>query len=145
MLYNLSKPTDKSRFTRRVKQLLSSTSLVELTEKKERRTLPQNSYLHLLLGWFAIETGNTIDFVKREYFKRLVNKDLFVSTKVADYVGEVEVIRSSRDLDSEQMTTAIDRFRKWSSEVAGIYLPTANERDFLKDIESEMAQYQRFI
>ena len=87
---------------------------------------------------FAMETGNTLEFVKREYFKRLVNPDLFVEHRYDKYLGEIEVLRSSRDLDTGDMTTAIERFRNWSASEADIYLPAPNEQEFLDSIEREM-------
>lgn len=145
MIYNLSSFTDKDRFKRRCEKLLESDSMVELTEKKEHRTLPQNKYLHLILGWFALEVGHTIDYVKREYFKRLVNRELFVQEEDDKYAGRVETLRSSRDLDTAQMTNAIERFRNWASDTAGIYIPSPNEGDFLKDIEKELARNYHYL
>ena len=78
MIYDLNNILDKQRFKRRCNQLYKAGEMVEMTAKKPRRTIPQNSYLHLILGWFAIETGNTLDFVKKEYFKRYLNPNIFV-------------------------------------------------------------------
>ena len=124
MIYNLSNPHDQERFKTRCNALYKKGGMVELTAKKERRTIPQNSYLHLILGCFAMETGNTLDFVKQEYFKRYINPDLFIIEIDDEYIGKVTTLRSSRDLDTAQMTTAIERFRKWASAEAGIYLPS---------------------
>ena len=123
---------------RRVNALYRRQNVVELNEHKPRRTTPQNSYLHLLLGMFAMETGNTLEVVKQEYFKRLVNPDLFVERRHDKYLGEIEVLRSSRDLDTGDMTTAIERFRNWAAAEADIYLPAPNEQEFLDSIEREM-------
>lgn len=138
MIYDLSNPYDREKFKRRVNALYQRQNVVELNEHKPRRTTPQNSYLHLLLGMFAMETGNTLEFVKQEYFKRLVNPDLFVERRYDKYLGEIEVLRSSRDLNTGDMTTAIERFRNWSSSEADIYLPAPNEQGFLDSIEREM-------
>jgi hypothetical protein len=138
MIYDLSNPYDREKFKRRVNALYQRQNVVELSEHKPRRTTPQNSYLHLLLGMFAMETGNTLEFVKQEYFKRLVNPDLFVEHRHDKYLGEIDVLRSSRDLDTGEMTTAIERFRNWSASEADIYLPAPNEQEFLDSIEREM-------
>lgn len=144
MIYDLTDDFDKKRFKSRCNALYKRGGMVELTEKKMRRTIPQNSYLHLILGWFAIETGNTLDFVKQQYFKRLNNPDLFVVEINDEYMGKVQVLRSSRDLDSAEMTTAIERFRNWSSK-AGVYLPSPDERDFLQKVEKEMYRNKEFL
>lgn len=138
MIYDLSNPYDREKFKRRVNALYQRQNVVELSDHKPRRTPPQNSYLHLLLGMFAMETGNTLEFVKQEYFKRLVNPDLFVERRYDKYLGEIEVLRSSRDLNTGDMTTAIERFRNWAAAEADIYLPAPNEQEFLDSIEREM-------
>jgi hypothetical protein len=53
MTYDLNNILDKERFKRRVNQLYKAGEVVELTAKKPKRSLPQNAYLHLILGWFA--------------------------------------------------------------------------------------------
>lgn len=145
MIYNLDSILDKERFKRRCNALYKRGGLVELSERKGTRTLSQNAYLHLILGWFAVETGNRIDFVKEQYFKRLVNAPIFCEYKEDRYLGEVEVLRSSKDLDTGEMTTAIERFRNWSSAEAGIYLPAANEQGFLNEIEVELRRQQEHL
>lgn len=142
MIYDLSNPYDREKFKRRVNALYQRQNVVELNEHKPRRTTPQNSYLHLLLGMFAMETGNTLEFVKQEYFKRLVNPDLFVEHRYDKYLGEIEVLRSSRDLDTGEMTTAIERFRNWAAAEAGIDLPSPDDGDWISYIEREM-QHQK--
>lgn len=145
MTYDLTNILDKERFKRRCNQLYSAGEVVELTAKKMRRTIPQNKYLHLILGWFAIETGNTLGFVKQEYFKRLINPELFVVEIDDKYIGKAQILRSSRDLDTAEMTTAIERFRNWSSSEAGIYLPSPDEQAFLQAIEIEMLKNTEYI
>lgn len=137
-IYDLNTDIDRSRFDRRVEVLREKRVLVELVEKKPKRTIPQNSYLHLLIGEFAMRTGNTMDWVKTEYFKRHCNKELFVRMKYDELTKcEVAVLRSSRELDTKEMTTAIDRFKKWAAE-GGVDLPDAKDREWLGYIEREM-------
>jgi hypothetical protein len=143
--FNLKNRLDKERFKRRCNQLYKEGATVELTAKKPKRTLSQNSYLHLILGWFAIETGNTIDYVKREYFKRLKNPDIFLYEKDDPYLGKIEVLRSSRDISTAEMTTAIERFRIWSSQAVGIDLPSPEDREFLWAIQTELERYKVYI
>lgn len=144
MYYNSSNPVDLKRAQTRFESLIKNGKSFELTEKQLRRTDSQNKYLHLLLTWFSIESGNDIDFVKENYFKRLCNKDIFLVSKTDPYVGEIETLRSSSDIDTAQMTTAIERFRNWSA-TNGIYLPEPNEDEFLKHITIEAERYKQFI
>lgn len=144
MLYDLSNILDQERFKDRCNALYRKGCTVELTEKTHR-TLRQNAYLYLILGWFALEYGETVEYVKQEYFKRLVNRDLFVERKQDRYLGQIEVLKSSRDLTKEQMSVAISRFKDWSLKEAGIRLPDANEDEFLRAIEIELNKRQRYI
>lgn len=144
MLYDLTNPLDRDRFKRRCNALFTKQGIVELTEKTQRSS-QQNKYLHLLLGYLAMETGNELDYVKEIFYKRAANKELFVREKDDKILGKVEYLRSSADLSKEEMTLSIDRFRNWSSQTAGIYLPTANEQEFLASIEYEMSRYKQWI
>ena len=145
MIYDLSNIIDKERFKRRSEQVLKASEVVELTAKKPRRTIPQNAYLHLILGWFAIETGNRLEYVKQEYFKRYINPEIFCREVDDPHLGKVIVLRSSRDVDTAEMTTAIDRFRHWASSEAGIHLPSPDEQAFLQAIEIEMMRQKEFL
>lgn len=143
MIYDLNTDIDRVRFERRVVALKEKRALVELSEKKAQRSKPQNAYLHLLLGEFAMQTGNTLDWVKQEYFKRHCNAEIFLRRRMDELTHrEVDVLRSSRDLDTGEMTTAIDRFKHWASAECGIELPDADDREWLGYIEREM-QHQR--
>ena len=137
-IYDTTNALDRARVEKRFATLLQSGKVIEVTEFKPKRTSPQNRYLHLVLGLFAMEVGHSVEFVKQEYFKRLCNRDLFVSKVIDKYAGEVEVLRSSKDLNSAEMTTAIERFRNWASEEGGIYIPAPHEEEFLTAIEQEM-------
>lgn len=145
MIYDLNNEFDQQRFKSRCNALYKRGGMVELTEKKMRRTTPQNAYLHLILGWFAMETGNSLDFVKREYFKKHINSEIFTIEKDDEFLGKVQVLRSSRDLDTAEMTVAINRFRDWSSSEAGIYLPSPEEQAFLQAIEIEMMRHKEYL
>jgi hypothetical protein len=57
----------------------------------------------------------------------------------------VEFLRSTAELTTAEMTTAIERFRNWSSAVAGIYLPSANEQEFLIHCKQIIEENKEFI
>ena len=145
MQYDLSNPLHKEQFKIRCNYLFSKGCIVELTEKKPKRTTQQNKYLHTLLGFFACETGNTLEYVKQNYYKKLVHPAIFTRKINDKFLGEVEVLRSSTDLDTAEMTLSIDRFRNWSASVAGIYLPAANEHQMLIYAQQEIQRNQEFI
>lgn len=143
MQYNLNNPLDKERFNTRVRTLMAKGSVIELTEKAFR-TPNQNRYLHLLIGVVAMETGNTIEDAKLWYFKRICNPDLFFIKK-ADRLGNtLEAVRSSADLTQEEMSMAIDRFKKWGAE-NGIYMPNPGDEQLLRDIEISMGAQRLYL
>lgn len=143
MQYDLSKTLDRERFKTRCNALYKKGCVVEMTERTFR-TGQQNSYLHLLIGVVAMETGVTLDYAKMEYFKRLVNRDIFVRKVTDRLAGEIEVVRSSAELTKEEMTTAIDRLKRWGAE-NGIYLPNPEDRELLREIEIEMGRNRAYL
>ncbi len=145
MVYDLSKELDKKRAAERFQFLLNKGVKIELTERKKKRTIQQNAYLHALIGYFAIETSNTMEWVKQKYFKLLCNKELFVREKEDEFLGHVKYSRSSADLDTGEMTLAIERFRDWASQEAGIYLPEPHETEMLEQIEIEIKKHERYL
>lgn len=145
MIYNLSSPLDKANFLLRAKKLADSGVIVDLTEKKPRRSLPQNKYLHVILAYFGAQTGNTLEWVKQRYFKHLVNPELFVREKDDEFLGRVKYLRSSADLDVSEMSLAIDRWRNWCSMEASIYIPSADEAILIQQMEIEIERSKEFL
>lgn len=145
MKYDLSKNIDRQRFKRRCNLLFEKQSVVELTEKTSR-TLSQNNYLHLIIAYLASEIGVPLDYAKREYYKKAANGELFIRP-MTDPVTSAQALtlRSSADLSREEMRTSIDRFRNWASQEAGIYLPEANEEQFLHEIEIEIQRNNKYL
>ena len=144
-LFNLSNPLDKANFMLRAKKLAESEVIVELTEKKPRRSLPQNKYLHVILVYFGTQTGNTLEWVKQQYYKKLVNPDLFIREKEDKYLGKIKVLRSSADLDTAEMSLSIERFRNWAAQKAGIYIPSADEAILIQQMEIEIERNKEFL
>lgn len=57
MIFNLNNSFEHDRFKEYVNQLYKQKAIVEVKKKLPNRTLAQNSYLHLLLGYFGSEYG----------------------------------------------------------------------------------------
>lgn len=145
MIYNLSSPLDKANFLLRAKKLAESGKVIELTEKKPRRSLPQNKYLHVILAYFGTQTGNTLEWVKQQYYKKLVNPDLFIREKEDKYLGRIKVLRSSAELDTAEMSLSIERFRNWAAQEAGVYIPAADEAILIQHMEIEIERSKEFL
>ena len=119
--------------------------LVEVKKKHRQRSSSQNAYLHVCLGYYASEFGYSIDEVKQDIFKRKLNKDIFEVERVNKRGQKVVRLRSSRDLDTDEMTRAIERFRNWSSAVAGLYIPSPNETDALFAAQQQIDKYLEYL
>jgi hypothetical protein len=145
MIYDTSNPLDKANFLLRAKKLAESGKVIELTEKKPRRSLPQNKYLHVILAYFGAQTGNTLEWVKHQYYKKLVNPDLFIREKEDKYLGRIKVLRSSADLDTSEFSLSIERFRNWAAQEAGIYIPSADEAILIQQMEIEIERSKEFL
>lgn len=145
MIYNTSNPLDKANFLLRAKKLAESGVIVDLTEKKPRRSLPQNKYLHVILAYFGAQTGNTLEWVKQQYYKKLVNPDLFIREKEDKYLGRIKVLRSSADLDTSEFSLSIERFRNWAAQEADIYIPSADEAILIQQMEIEIERNKEHL
>lgn len=145
MIFNLKNEYEIPKFKEYVNRLFRERAVVEVKKKSPNRTLAQNSYLHLLLGYFASEYGCSLDEAKVDFYKRTCNRYLF-ERKVTNKKGkEITCLRSSADLTTGEMTLSIDRFRNWSASVAGIYLPAANEQQMLIFAQQEIERNNEFI
>ncbi len=134
---------DKERFKEYAGKLLAEEALVELT-KKDKRSNQQNRYLHLILGWFALATGYSVEEVKLDIFKRQCNTDLF-KEKATGRNGLSRIrMKSTSALSSADMTTAINRFRNYSAK-QGVYIPAPDEEQFLAQIRKELDRNSEWV
>ena len=136
MIYDLSLQIDRSRAEKRFVQLMGEAVKIEL-KKKVKRSLNQNSYLHVIIGFFALETGYTRVEAKQIYKE--------CTPQVYEYEKDgKKFIRSSAELSTSEMSITINRFRDYSSIDAGVYLPSADEKQFLEECEREI-QRNKYI
>ena len=149
MIFNLGNETDRADFKRYCNDLykwgLEKGGVVEIKKRHHQRSKSQNSYLHLILGYYASEFGYSIEEVKMDVFKRVCNADIFVRERKNKRGVIVRYIRSSASLDTAEMTTAIERFRNYSAMEAGLYLPAPDERDAIVEAEKQVARYAEYL
>lgn len=146
MLYNLSSPLDEQNARARLDLLVRRKALVELAEKKPRRSLGQNSYLHLLLGYFASQTGNTLEWVKEQYYKKWCNPDIFCRERFDELTeSQTQYLRSSAELATEEMSLSIERFRNWAATMAGIYLPEPHNEAEIAAMQTGVERYRTYL
>lgn len=143
MQYNLANELDTLRLKGRLRHLAEKGAVVELTEKAFK-TPNQNRYAHLLMGIVAMEVGESLEYVKETYFKRLCNRDIFVVDRADKYAGQVEVLRSVTDLSKEEMSIAIDRFARWGRE-QGWVMPSPTDEVLMREVEIMMGRCKQYL
>jgi len=144
MIFSTDNPLERNQFIEKVKYYIKNGKRVELKVKHPRRSIAQNSYMHLILTWFGLEVGLTMPEVKLDIFKKHVNPTLFYDGEVENKIPGVRIERwrSSASLDKAEMTLAISRFRNFSSQECGIYLPEPTDLVLIQQLENEISKHQ---
>lgn len=133
----MSDPIQNKAARNRLYYLAKKRRVVEIKEVRFKRTLPQNSYLHLIISAFGVHFGYTLEEAKLLY--KQVNKDLYYYRK-----KNRTFIRSSADLNKSEMAKSIDRFMQKSAE-SGYPLPLATDQDWLMSIENEIERSSKYL
>ncbi len=129
----------------RLERLIREGKVFDLTEKSPKRGLQANKYLHVCLAYFGCQTGETAEYVKRNYYKALCNPAIFVRERHDKYLGRVKYLRSSADLDAAEFALALDRFRNWAAREAGVYIPSPDEARLVQLMELEVERNNRHV
>lgn len=137
MKYNLAVKVEKSEAFRYFMVLANKKSLVEIKKLSPKRTLYQNSYLHLIIAAFGAHFGYTAPEAKIIY--KEVNPDTYLYEKKGR-----KFLRSSADLTKEEMAKTIDRFMEKSKE-QGYPLPLATDQEWLRQIENEIERNKYYL
>ena len=146
MKYDLSNPSDRERLQGHVaKAIEKHEGIVEFTTRKPQRTMSQNRYLHVILSYFASEYGESLEYVKQKFFKEVCNRDLFYTLKDDKILGYTDVVKSTADLTTDEMSLAIERFRNFSAMNAGIYIPSSDEHRLLELAEMEVERNKEYM
>ena len=146
MIFDTSKKNQAQKFKERANFLYKKGAKIEIVEKSRTRSISQNNYLHLILGWFALEYGETLEYTKQIIFKQWVNPEIFKTEFVNHKTGEFrEEWKSTKHLTKDEMTTAIDRFRAYSVKNMNLYLPEPNDLALLEEIENQLEEYSNKI
>jgi len=118
MIYDLANNEDKNKAAYKFKQLAEDGKVIELTEKRKKRSVNQNAYLHVCITLFAIDVGYTLEesktVLKRECSFMRYTKD-----------GNV-FLKRTRDLDTKELTDFIEFIIDFAG-VQGISIPTSEE------------------
>jgi len=143
MIYNTSNEVEKIKCDAYYNKLINKGSKIEIKkvvsfdydytkeDNPDQRTKKQNRYLHLLLTYFGLCFGHSKKEAK-DVWKRHICPEIFVYEK-NNYI----FVKSSADLDTLEMTKAIEKL-KYRSLVEGHPLPDATNADFLRWCENEI-------
>lgn len=146
MRYDLTSPLDAQNACARLDLLTRRGATIDITEKKPRRSISQNAYLHLIIAYFGTQTGYEAEWVKQQYYKRHCNPDTFIATRYDPLIGSnVAYLRSSATLTTEEMTLTIERFRTWAAQEGGIYLPSPDDMRALQLAETEIERHKAYL
>jgi hypothetical protein len=74
----------------------------------------------------------------------MVNPDIFLHYKTDNRGNTINVYRSTSEVSKEEMSTAIDRFKRWGAE-NGIYLPDPGDESLLQAIAIEMGRNNQYL
>lgn len=118
MIFDLSNNHDLNKSKVKFNQMCEEGKVIDLTEKRKKRTIKQNAYLHVAIQLFAIEVGYNIAEAKT----KLKRECLFMRYEKG---GEV-FLKSTSDLDTKKLTDFIDFIMSFAG-VQGIYIPTPEE------------------
>lgn len=128
----------------RAKKLAESGKIVELAEKKPKRTLSQNNFLWLCLSYWGCQTGYTKEEAETIY--KNVNRELYYTHKVIAGV-EIEYIRHTYELDTAEMTASIEKWRNWAAmnDACPVYIPSPEDYQLIQQMEVEISKNNEFI
>ncbi len=137
MKYNLANKLEKSEAYRYFTILSNKKCMVEIKKVSPKRTLSQNSYLHLLLSAFGSHFGYTLEESKTIY------KQLNASIYYYEKKGR-RFAKSSAELTKEEMMKSIDVFMRKSAE-NGYELPQATDVEWLRQLENEVEKHNMYL
>ena len=119
MFYDLNKLYDINRAKTQLDSMIEAKKVIELKEKRKKRTISQNAYMHVLFSIYGMETGYTSDEAKT-VLKRACTK-LMIYEKNGD-----KFLKGTSELSKDECQVFIDWIRNFAS-AQGIHLPSSDE------------------
>ena len=115
---------------------------IELKLFHPKRSGQQNRYLYFCLQWFAHEYNCTVVEAKEVFLKRIAAPHIFKREMEVDGHA-IEYYRSTADLDTVEMMSAIENFRSYA-EINGHPIPDANDYETIRYCEREIEKTQGY-
>lgn len=136
MIYNLSNTEELEQAQQWFGSEAVRGSTIEMKIKRPTRSLKANNYLHLLLSICGMEWGYSLPEIKT-IFKRDIAPSVFVYFK-----NDQAFTKSSAQLDSKELSDAIEQLKKYSAE-QGLELPEPEDEERLRYYENQIDR--RFV
>ena len=136
-MLDLSKAFDVNKSDAYYQKLKDKKAKIELTDKGNKRSINQNSYLHVCIAIYSIHFGNTLEESKTD----LKRECHFMKYTKNDNV----YLKSTRKFTSKELTDFIDWIRNFSS-INGCYIPTVKEYETNSfEIDKEIQQNKQYL
>jgi len=118
MILDLSNDVDRMQLAKKLEVYLKEQNRIELKLVREKRSIRQNSYLHICIALFGIEFGYTIDesktLLKRECPFMIYEKQ------------NKKFLKKTSEMDSKELTDFIDWIRNYAG-MQGLHIPDADQ------------------
>ena len=118
MKYDLTKKLEQNKALVKLEYLINKGAAIDITEKRLKRTIPQNAYIHVCINIFAIDKGYTSreakTVLKRECQFMYYEKD------------NTMFLKSIADLDTKELSDFIEFVITFSG-IEGIYIMSSEE------------------
>lgn len=119
MIYETLKPFDANKSMTWLKNAIEKGKVVDMTEKRKKRTLSQNAYMHVIFNLFALEFGYTKKEAKT-FLKRSCG-ELMKYEKNGQWF-----LRGTSDLSKDEAQLFIDWVLTFAA-MQGCYIPSSEE------------------
>jgi hypothetical protein len=137
MKFNLDNKTECEEAFEYLTELVGKHAIAEVIKVSPKRTLSQNSYLHLIIAAFGNHFGYTAEEAKMVY--------KYLNAEVYRYKHKnLTFWRSSADLSKDEMTGTIDKFRQASAN-QGYDLPLALDQEWLMRLGNEVERANYYL
>jgi hypothetical protein len=148
MIYNPKSDHELNKARKRFEQLITKGKPFELKEIT-KRSLKSNSFLHVLLSYLALELGYTLAYVKLNIWKMKWNRYLFYVDTVNEKTGHIyKTVRSSADLNNEELSHAIGVLIEKAFSECGVIFPDKNSDTYDDDLllmQREVFNNQKYL
>ena len=146
MRFNIDDPIDRDKAIEHFNKLINSNGVIEISKRHVNRSNSQNNLLHTFLKYLSVQTGENLEYFKQYIWKMYICPDIFKIEYINELTDEPRVRwKSSAELDTKEMTQAIEKLRNWSSNTLGIELPDPDNYDAFREIEKEIENNRGYL